>query len=297
MTAKQSVSLRGLRTFCVAAKHENFSAAAEALFITPSAVSHQIKSLEKELGQQLFDRNARELRLTGIGRALYADMSPLIEQMDAIVGSYRKGSIRSSVRMSVQPFFASEYFVPRLSEFTAGNPKIDIQVSASDESAESHPADADLSIRLFRSPPKGVQSRLLFPMKLVPAGSSELADALSVEDGRIVGDFPIIIHESYPKAWRQWSKSSGLELPKNAKVTRLDSMIAVVRAVEQGIGAALVPVPLADQWFLQKTITRLFDHELVADVSYFLVWQEERAARDSVARLRDWILERFSGQP
>ena len=294
MNAKASVSLRGLRTFCAAARHESFSAAADELFITPSAVSHQIKSLEKELGQQLFDRTARELRLTGTGQSLYADICPLIDQMDAIVGAYREGSARSSVRMSVQPFFASEFFVPRLSEFTAQNPEIDIQVAASDESAESHPADADLSIRLFRSPPQGVKSRLLFPMTLVPAGSRDLAKSLRVGDKRIVSDFPIIIHESYPKAWKQWSKSSGIELPKDGKTTRLDSMIAVVRAVEQGIGAALVPIPIADQWFLQKTITRLFEHELVADVSYYLIWREDRSGSDSVVRLRDWILERLS---
>ena len=97
--------------------------------------------------------------------------------VDEIIAEVLSSRAKRQLRVSVQPFFASEYFVPRLSEVTAGNPEIDIQVSASDESAESHPADADLSIRLFRSPPKGVQSRLLFPMRLVPAGSSALADA------------------------------------------------------------------------------------------------------------------------
>ena len=294
MSARPRVSLRGLRTFCVAAKHKSFSAAGEELFVTPSAVSHQIRSLEDELGLRLFDRNARDLRLTGVGQALYADVNPLIEQVDTIVGTYKTDAVRDSVRMSVQPFFASEFFVPRLSEFTADNPEIDIQVAASDESSESHPADADLSIRLFRSPPSGVESRLLFPLRLVPAGSRSLAKSLRVEDGKIASDFPIIIHESHPKAWKQWSKRSGVATPKDSKVTRLDSMIAVVRAAEQGIGAALVPVPLADQWFQQGTITRLFDEVLVSEQSYYLIWSEERAARESVSVLRDWILERFA---
>ncbi|MEO1247290.1 MAG: LysR substrate-binding domain-containing protein [Pseudomonadota bacterium] len=292
--AKTSVSLRGLRTFCAAAKHENFSTAADELFITPSAVSHQIKRLEEELDQRLFDRQARELRLTAAGQSLYTEVNPLIEQIDAIVGSYRRDAARISVRMSVQPFFASEYFVPRLGEFTANNPEIDIQVSASDESAESLPADADLSIRLFRSPPKGVESRLLFPLRLVPAGSKALAKSLRVKDGRIVSELPIIIHESHPKAWKHWSKRAGLGLPKDSQVTRLDSMIAVVRAAEQGIGAALVPIPLAEQWFRQGTITRLFDNELVTGVSYYLIWQQEFAADTGADRLRSWILERFS---
>jgi len=291
MLAKSNVSLRALRTFCVAARHESFSSAADELFITPSAVSQQVKSLEEELGQRLFDRNGRDLKLTSIGQGLYEEVSSLIEQLDSIVGTYKKGGTRSTVHLSVQPFFASEFFLPRLGAFTEKNPDIDIQVSASDESAENHPADTDLSIRLFSTPPPGVESQLLFPLRLVPAGSKALAKSLRVKDGRIVGEFPLIIHETYPKAWKQWSKGAGIMLPKISKVTRLDTMIAVVRAVEQGIGAALVPIPLADQWFLQKTIVRLFDQELVADVSYYLAWHKDRSADEGVCRLRDWILD------
>ena len=294
MVSKSRTSLRGLRTFCSAAAHESFRAAADELFITPSAVSHQIKSLEEELGLLLFDRASRDLKLTETGRELYEEVSPIIERLDAVVAHFRGHGPQSTVRMSVQPFFASEYFVPRLSEFTSANPEIDIQVKASDESAETHPADADMSIRLFRSPPPGLQSKRLFQLRLVPAGSKSLARSLRVKGGTIVSNFPIIVHETYPKAWKDWSKASGIALPAGSKVTRLDSMIAVVRAVEQGIGAALVPVPLADQWFSQGTITRLFDEELVADSGYYLVWDTERKDDEAVRRLRDWILQKFT---
>ena len=78
------------------------------------------------------------------------------------------------------------------------------------------------------------------------------------------------------------------------KVTRLDSMIAVVRAAEQGIGAALVPVPIADLWFQQGSIVRLFPDELVADQSYFLVSREDRNPDAAVHALRRWILQKFA---
>jgi len=294
MPNKSSVSLRGLRTFCVAARYESFRTAGEELFVTASAVSHQIKSLEDELGELLFDRNSRELSLTDVGRSLYEEVSPLIEQLNAVVAGYKKGSTISSIRMSVQPFFASEYFVPRLSEFTAKHPDIDIQVGTSDESPEKMPSDADLSIRLFRSPPSDMPSQLLFPLRLVPAGSPAFKKSVTVKKKAIVSDFPIIVHETHPKAWAQWSAAAGIKLPANSKITRLDSMIAVVRATEQGIGAALVPVPLADLWFQQGSIVRLFDKELVADVSYYLVCKEDRANDESVKLLRDWIVQRFA---
>ena len=294
MVQRARIGLRALRTFCVAARHENFRAAGEELFITASAVSHQIRSLEQELGEPLFDRNSRELRLTEAGRALLEDAGPLIDQLDAVVARHKKG-IRPprSIRMSVQPFFASEYFVPKLSEFTAAHPEIDIKVGTSDETPGTHPADADLSIRLFRAPPAGMLSDLLFPLTLAPAGSPDFRKGLEVRDDRIVSDFPLIIHETYPMAWKEWSRSAGVALPADSKVTRLDSMIAIVRACERGLGAALVPVPLADLWFKYGSIVQLFPQQLVTDAGYFLVVREDRIDDPAVSLLRDWILRNF----
>jgi LysR family transcriptional regulator, glycine cleavage system transcriptional activator len=290
---RSNVGLRALRTFCVAARHESFRTAAEELFITASAVSHQIKTLENELGESLFDRNSRDLRLTQVGRALFEEACPLMDQLEAVVAGYKKGRRTASIRLSVQPFFASEYFVPRLTEFTAAHPEIDIKVGTSDETPETHPADADLSIRLFRAPPAGLPSDLLFPLTLVPAGSPAFMKNLEVRDNRIVSDFPLIIHETYPAAWKQWSQSAGITLPGNSKVTRLDSMIAVVRACERGLGAALVPVPIADLWFRNGSIVRLFNQQLIAEVSYFLVVRADRADDPAVSLLRDWTLRSF----
>jgi len=294
MPAKANISLRGLRTFSIAARCGSFRKAGEELFITASAVSHQIKSLEDELGELLFDRNSRELSLTETGKSLYEDVSPLIEQLDTVAASYKKGDISSSIRISVQPFFASEYFVPRLSEFAAKHPEIDIQVGTSDESAEKHPADADLSIRLFRSPPPDMPSNLLFPLRMLPAGSPDFMKSMKVKNKKIVSDFPIIVHESQPKAWADWVKASGIQIPESTKVIRLDSMIAVVRAAQRGIGAALVPVPIGQLWFDEGSIVRLFNKELVADVSYYLVTKQERSSDRSVMLLRDWIVKNFA---
>ncbi len=293
MVQRANVGLRALRTFCVAARHESFRTAGEELFITASAVSHQIKSLEQELGETLFDRNSRDLRLTEVGRALLDEAGPLIDQLETVVARYQKRSRPRSVRISVQPFFASEYFVPRLSEFTAAHPEIDIKVGTSDETPETLPADADLSIRLFRAPPSGVPSELLFPLTLAPAGSPDFKKGLEVRDGRIVSEFPLLIHETYPMAWKQWSKSAGIELPGSSKATRLDSMIAVVRACERGLGAALVPVPLADLWFKYGSIVRLFSQQLVTEASYYLIVREDRVRDPAVSLLKDWILRNF----
>ena len=294
--AAPRTSLRGLRTFCIAARYESFKAAASDLFITASAVSQQIKSLEDELGVKLFERGSRDLALTEEGAVLFEALAPLIDKLDTVVANFKQAGQRKSVRISVQPFFASEFFVPRLREFTAMHPEIDIQVGTSDEASEKLPADADLAVRLFSKPPAGTRADLLFPLRMAPAGSKEFKKSIRLEGNRIVSDFPLVVHETRPKAWREWARASGIEPPQDAKITRLDSMIAVVRAAEQGIGAALVPVPISEQWFRQRTIVRLFDEELVADVSYYLVSREDRADDPAVATLRRWILERFATQ-
>ena len=295
--SKNTVSLRGIRTFCVAARYESFRDAAERMFVTASAVSHQIKNLEEELGLQLFERNARSLKLTDSGKALFDEVNPLIEQLDDAVARYQQSQPRSRLNISVQPFFASELFVPRLPEFTKANPDIDIKIDTSDESAEKHADSWDASIRIFKSPPKGLISHRLFPLRLIPAGSREFRDTLVVKKNRVVGDFPLIVHEGRGNAWKKWQRLAGIELPEASSSVRLASMIAVVRAAERGLGAALVPVELSQGWFDSGSLVPLFDTPLVTNESYYFVSDSESAELATVRVLRDWVLKNFAVDP
>jgi LysR family glycine cleavage system transcriptional activator len=289
----RNISLRGLRAFCLAAEHESFRDAAERLFITASAVSHQIKNLEGELGQKLFERTRRALVLTEAGRSLLVDVKPLITRLDEIAARHRVSATRSTLSISVQPFFASEVFIPRLSEFTQNHPDIDIKVDTSDESAEKHPAAADVSIRVFRSAPAGYASDRLFPLRLIPAASPELRKRIVVDETSISGDVPLLVHDSRPTAWRQWSQSSGMAVPRDASIIRLDSMIAIARAAERGLGAALVPVQLSDAWFESGSLVPLSDHELPTRDAYYFVCRTEDAHNETIQTLRSWVLQSF----
>jgi LysR family glycine cleavage system transcriptional activator len=129
---------------------------------------------------------------------------------------------------------------------------------------------------------------------MVPAGAPEFKNQMTVRKKKITSDFPIIVHETHPKAWSQWANAAGIQLPENTRAIRLDSMIAVVRAAQRGIGAALVPVPIGNLWFEEGSIVRLFKKDFVADVSYYLVCRADRAEDESVQLLRDWILQKFA---
>jgi LysR family glycine cleavage system transcriptional activator len=292
----QKTSLRGLRTFCVAAANQSFRDAGENLYITASAVSHQIRNLEQELGQRLFDRTGSSLTLTEAGKSLYRDVNPLIERLDEVASQHKKSVSRTTLRISVQPFFASELFIPRLAEFTAAHSDIDIRVDTSDESTEKHPGYADASIRVFRSKPRNLASDHLFPLSLVPASSPEFRDTLEVTAKKVVSEFPLIVHESRPKAWAQWQRSAGIKLPDRATSVRLDSMIAVVRAAQRGLGAALVPAQLCGAWFDSGALVRLFDYELVTTDAYYFACVDEVRENKNVQLLREWVVQTFSSQ-
>lgn len=286
------ISLRGLRTFCAAARHESFRKAGEELFITASAVSHQVKNLESELGQALFERGRRSLRLTQSGRRMFEDASPLIARLEETIARYRRDVPHRSLRISVQPFFASELFVPKLTEFTGRHPDLDLTVDTSDETPELLPPNADIGIRLFRTAPKNATR--IVPLRLLPVGSPEFRNDLKVDgSGHIVSRFPLLVHETRASAWSQWSKVSGITLPKDASAIRLDSMIAVARAAQKGLGAALVPAALTRSWIDSGSLVPLFEKELESDDAYYLISREDKSDDPDVRLLRDWVLQNF----
>ena len=112
MPVRQS-SVRGLRTFCVAARCLSFKAAAEQLCVTPSAVSHQIKGLEQQLQTSMFERRTREIALTERGRQLFAQVEPLLSELDRVTRRFiQQSGQRRTLHIALLPFFASEMFVP-----------------------------------------------------------------------------------------------------------------------------------------------------------------------------------------
>jgi LysR family glycine cleavage system transcriptional activator len=289
----KKTSLRGLRIFCVAAKYCNYRQAAEELSVTASAVSHQVKSLEEEFGVDLFVREGRSLTLTEPGERLYRQLEPAIGNIDEIIAEVLSSRAKRQLRVSVQPFFASECFVPRLEDFTAKHPDIEIFVDTSDETAERHPASADASIRLFRQEPAQLDADALFPLRLIPACSPAFLKRYRKASGREFSPFPIVVHTSRPEAWKIWSRSTGIKLPPATSVVRLDSMIAVARAAERGVGAALVPVPLSDNWFKYGALVPMYDAAADMPETYYLACPPAKADLPEVRALRDWVRETF----
>jgi LysR family glycine cleavage system transcriptional activator len=285
-------SLKFLKTFQVAAARLSFKTAAEELFITPSAVSHQIKTLEEQLGVALFDRGANSLSLTEAGRSYLQHMDSVFSRLESVTEQLQVRYGRGVVRLHIPPFFATEMLMPKLSSLLEAQPDTDIHINTVVAPMQPHPADADVSIVVNAAPEDGLDCHKLFSQAFVPACSPQLLLRCPIDSVHDLNKHTLISHDARRDGWHRWAESVGLELrPK--KIIRFDSMYAAAQAAEHGVGVALVSSRLGLDRFQQGTLVKLFDTELDTGESYFLILRPEDARRPDVQALTQWLLEEF----
>lgn len=290
--------LRLLRAFCLAARHSSFKGAADRLSLTPSAVSHQVKELEEELGVTLFERRTRAVVLTPVGRQLLDDLEPALEAVAAAIArTARDGSARRQLSVIMPPFFASELFAPRLPQFHEGHPNIDLQINTSDPRPGQHSSYSDLSVILAPQPPEDDDLKVvrLLPLQLVVVASPKVAAAMAGKHGaRAFDGQTLIVHRSFrTDLWDTWLAGMKLDRRRLKSIVEFDNMTAVARATERGGGVALMPALICEPWFDKGVLERVegFDH--VADEAYYLVARRSDIERSEVRVFTDWLIEQF----
>ena len=286
--------LRLLRAFYYAGKHSSFKSAAERLALTPSAVSHQVKELEEQLGVPLFQRRTRAITLTATGRQLLEELEPALAALQDAVTRASRSSARRQLHVVMPPFFACELFAPRLHDFHERHPSIDIKVDTRDPRPNQHPSHSDVSVLLAsRDPDDDVEAVRLFPLRLVAACSRELASTLGRVAAGLLADHALIMHRTRPDAWERWAEQVGFDMTNARNVVEFDSMFAVARAAERGGGIALVPAVLCQPWFDSGALVRIEALELDTDDAYYLVARRDDLARPEVQALTAWTLQQF----
>jgi LysR family transcriptional regulator, glycine cleavage system transcriptional activator len=284
-------SLKFLKTFQIAATKQSFKVAAEELFVTPSAVSHQIKTLEDQLGIELFDRGPHSLSLTEAGSSYLREIELVFSRLEAATEQLRERFGRGVVRLHIPPFFASELLVPRLQTFAAERMVADIHINTVDAPLQSHPYDADLSIVVGAAPEQGLACHRLFEQSFVAACAPELRKTLrNYED---LNNHVLLVHDARRDAWDRWAEACGLARLQPRQLIRFDTMNETAHAAEQGVGVALLSPRLSAQRFLANKLVRAFDCELSTGESYFLIHRHEDAGRSDVATLKRWLLKEF----
>ncbi len=286
--------IRNLRVFCAAARLRSFKSAAEELYLTPSAVSHQMKELEEALGVRLFERKPRALELTHAGAMLLDEVAPLLEALDRTLAHVARRGGRRALRVLLPPFFASELFIPRLAGFCAEHPEIDIQVDTHDPRPATHPASADVSILIADTEPQGVQCSRLFALSLTAVCAPQHTAAVARLGGAVFKEMALIVHKPRPHAWAGWAEEAGLDTPEPRNVLELDTLHAVVRAAERGLGVALVPTVHCEAWFRSGALARIFPVELPTADTYYLVTRPKDADKPDIRAFSDWMVAQFT---
>jgi LysR family transcriptional regulator, glycine cleavage system transcriptional activator len=286
-------SLKFLKTFQVAAKLQSFKAAAEELFVTPSAVSHQMKTLEDHLGVALFERGARTVTLTDAGTHYLEHVNDLFAKFESVTDQLRVRYGRSIIRVNVPPFFATELLLPRLASFSQPQEESDIRIETTFSAPKTHPAEADLSIVVGTGPWDGFIAHELFAQSFVAACSPDfLLESPIVTYAHLNGK-TLLQHEERRNAWERWAIGLGIDPVKPSRLIRLDNMSAVVLAAEQGVGVGLVASRLCADRFAAGSLVRLFEAELTTSDHYVLLHRPGDHAREDLRELTRWILSEF----
>jgi LysR family transcriptional regulator, glycine cleavage system transcriptional activator len=285
--------LKNLRAFCAAARHRSFKFAADELCVTPSAVSHQMKELEASLAMRLFERRTRSLELTTAAHRLLDEVEPLLEALDRTLAQFARRNGRLSLRVRMPAMFANELFIPRMASFCEAHPLIDVQLDTRDPLPATHAPTADVSILLADSAPAGMKSTRLFSSPLIAVCAREHAARVAQLGREVFGTLALIVDRTRPFAWDSWADEVGLQTPEPKQVIELDTMTAVVRAAERGLGVALVPQVLCDSLLRSGALVRVFAVQLATTNSYFLVSRPKDAEKPQVKALLRWALAEY----
>ena len=290
-------ALSALRAFEAAARHKSFSKAAEELFVTPAAISHQIHALEEDLGVRLFHRLNRSIELTASARMLMPGLSEAFAGIRAAVGRLRAHNDTGTLTVTASPSFAAKWLVLRLHRFQARCPAVDVRISATDDVVDLAKGDFDLAIRYGAGHYPGLDVELLFTNEVFPACSPQLLAAgppLQTPDDlrhhALIHDQAVERDPLVP-TWPMWLKAAGVKDVPAAAGLSFNNMSLALDAAIAGHGVVLAYSTIAAADIAAGRLVRLFSLALPDQFSYYLVTAPGALERPKVRAFRDWLRE------
>ncbi len=290
MTTNRIPSLSALRAFEAAARHQSAKRAAEELSVTPTAISHQIRLLEDDLGLELFVRKPRQLILTTQGKELQAVLRESFDSIASVVQRLKAKPERQAITLSTTPAIAVRWLLPWISRLRESHPKLDLRIHATHEVVDLDGVTADLAVRYGKGHWPGLVAEKLFDNRFIPACSPKL----DIRRPRDLCNHPLIHFEphnakSVPVDWAIWQRY--------AKVPDLDTSAGpvfsdethVVSATLNGEGIALMSKALIMDELESGRLVQPFGPELKAD-PFHLVYPERRRNDSAIKAVRDWVL-------
>jgi LysR family transcriptional regulator, glycine cleavage system transcriptional activator len=291
-------SLNALRAFEAAARHMSFTRAARELSVTQTAISHQVKQLETELGVVLFRRSPRRIALTAAGRAWAIELSSVFSRLEAINSRLRQRdrAERPAVAVSVIPSFAARWLVPRLGRFLERHPEIDIRISASERLVDFTAEPVDVGIRYGAGRYPGLKVEKLADDFWVVVCAPALIVRRKLRDPRDLTDL-VLLYDDDAGTWRRWLAARKIKSLRGARYTQLTDSSMLVEAAVRGQGVALARWSLAADDLAAGRLVVPFPNvaPLATGFAYYLAAPAENLRRPEVAAFKKWIQKETGG--
>lgn len=246
--------LNMLRAFDAVARHLSVTRAAQALCVTPGAVSHQVKALEDWLGLALLAREGRRVALTPAGRQYAAEVVPALDRLAEATARLRAPAARPSLTVCVMPSFATQWLIPRLGDFCTRWPDLDVHLVTTAPHLDFDPLAYDLSLRCLspaelgqlrlRSAWQAVQLGVFMPDALTPVCSPGYAQAQGLVSLADLPRLGLVHSRSTPMAWPEWVAEAGVPGVDTAAGFWFDHVHQAVQAAVQGLGLAVASWPV-----------------------------------------------------
>ncbi|MBK4216505.1 LysR family transcriptional regulator [Paracoccus caeni] len=282
--------LNALRAFEAAARHLNLTRAAVELCVTQAALSHQIRGLEERLGVTLFRRVPRGLVLTDEGVALTPVLTRAFDGMSEVLDRFSRGRFHETVNLGVVSSFATEWLMPRLADFHARHPAVDLRIHANNNRVDIAGEGLDLAIKFGDGSWHGIAAVQLIEAPMTLFSPPAWADRLrSIND---LAELPLL--RSYRGGeWKQWFEAQGATCPP-LRGPVFDTSLAIAEMAARGHGAALLPLPLFDHWTASGRLIRPFA-ALVKAGAYWLTRPHSTVETPGQGAFREWLAEQAAG--
>ncbi|MBR0949249.1 transcriptional regulator GcvA [Bradyrhizobium canariense] len=292
MTARLP-SLNGLRAFEAAARHLSFTLAAAELNVTQTAISHQIRRLEEELGIRLFVRQNRALALTPEARDYLPGVRAAFNDLRLATDRLLRKDDDKVLTVSTLASLAAKWLLPRLTDFQEHHPGIDVRITTSTSLVDFQRDNVDAAIRYGRGQWPGLRADWLMADELFPVCSPSL----------LRGDKPLrcpedlkshmLLHTSNANSddWRLWLTAAGqpADIARQPGIT-FDMIFMTIQAAIDGIGVAMGRTSYVQDDIAKGRLVVPFKIALPADAGFYLVAPEGRREAPKLTAFRDWMI-------
>jgi LysR family glycine cleavage system transcriptional activator len=283
-------NLSALRAFEAAARNDSFSRAAEEIYVTPGAISHQIRALEQELGIMLFNRHGKRITITEQGQRFAAVIRKSLNEIAFAAEALKMDAKQKRLTISALPSFAARWLAPRLWKFIDLHPDTEVVLQSSSHlnDLEREPIDVGLRYGLGHYP--GLVVEKLMDDYYYPVASPNYRGGNLPKTPQELKQCSLLRMDT-ESSWLPWFEAAGIDLMEPTGGLLIEDASMLLRSASDGLGIALTRHAIALQEIASGELVRLFDVVARCPLSYYFACTKEALSKPQVQAFHRWLLD------